>query len=106
MMRSAFGAALLLYAVSLPFQFAEGHPAMTPWKRFAQADQQQCEKPWQVRDGNGSCVDPPSTFRPAAGYVPGSNEMCWAECECSNGMTPAADNCAPCSYLGQVCKRN
>jgi hypothetical protein len=106
MRRSIFGAALLLCAVSLPFQYAEAHKAMTPWLRFAQAGQQQCDQPWQMRDGNGNCVDSPGTFRPPAGYAPGSGDTCWAECECFNGATPAADNCAPCSYVGAVCKRN
>lgn len=106
MTRLIVGAALILGAVSLSFQGAEAHRNMTPWVRLAQADQQPCDKPWQVRDSNGNCVDSPGTFRPPVGYAPGSGEMCWAECECYNGATPAADNCAPCSYLGQVCTRN
>ncbi|HUO92943.1 MAG TPA: hypothetical protein VMU22_08470 [Rhizomicrobium sp.] len=100
-MRSISMTALLLGAL-LPSILSAA--PMTHWK-LAQNGQQQCE-PWQVRDDNGNCVDGPNTFRPGPGYVPGAGEMCWAECECYNGAEPAADNCAPCSYLGQVCTRN
>jgi hypothetical protein len=78
---------------------------MTHW-RLAQNDQQQKCQPWQVEDSNGNCVDAPNTFHPGVGYNPGPNEMCWAQCECFNGAEPAADNCAPCNYVGQVCTRN
>jgi hypothetical protein len=101
MMRSISFAALLVGAL---IPFAARAAPMTHW-RLAQSDQQQCH-PWQIRDSNGNCVDAPNTFHPGVGYNPGQGEMCWAECECMNGAEPAADNCAPCSYVGQVCTRN
>ena len=102
-MGRTFLAALLLFSFSIGAAYA--HRQMTPWLKFAQNDQQQCDKPWQVKDANGNCADGPNVFRPGAGYAPGAGEMCWAECECYEGQSPAADNCAPCSYLGQVCTR-
>ena len=102
-MGRTFLAAVLLFSFSIGA--ADAHRQMTPWLKFAQNnDQQQCQ-PWQVKDDNGNCVDGPNVFRPGAGYSPGAGESCWAECECYNGQYPAADNCAPCSYLGQVCTR-
>jgi len=106
MTRLMFAAALFWGAVFLPFQGAEAHKNMTPWVRLAQAGQQPCEKPWQTRDSNGNCTDPPNAFSTGPGYIPGAGETCWAECECYNGAAPSANSCAPCNYVGQMCLRN
>jgi|SRR5208282_2123164 len=101
----AFRVGLYLFAAfSSSVEFAAAHGPMTPWVRLAQAQQQQCS-PWQVRDDNGNCTNAPNSFFPGVGYTPAAGETRWAECECYNGQSPAADNCAPCSFVGQACLR-
>lgn len=98
-MGRTFLAAFLLFSFAI--QAADAHRQMTPWRKFAQNDQNQCPS-GEERDPDGNCTP---VYHPGPNFVPGPNDRCWAECECYEGQSPAADNCAPCSYLGMICAR-
>lgn len=60
--------------------------------------------PWQDKDADGDCQDPPTLQIFNSGQTPPGGLQCWVAemCMCEEGQSPGADSCAPCSGGPQV----